>query len=575
MIRFLRALAWLRWRLLLNGFKGSRRRDSLEQLARIGAVVAPALLLIPFAVAGVLLAGAAFHGGRKIGSGAADAGEALLVARGVLLLLLALPVLVPLGRASHGTKSGSARFLLLPIPRGALHLVETLSTLADPWVAFVVPGLLALPLGFLVAGRPVVALLALAAAIAFLAAITSLASLTAFLAEWLMRDRRRGEVFTLVFVLALSCAGMLPAFFAQSFDGESREERHAPREGKELTRPFSVDDFDAGLPAWTRALPSELYARSVRMEVEGSSERSLLLVGALLAEAGVLYQLSFLVHRRLLTSTAGGRGRRRSGEVRVRGARWPFLSPNVSAIAAVHARNALRSVRGRLAVFLPGPMVAVLALLARRMPGEVPLGELIASQSHVLLGFGSLFSLYALQAFHLNQFASDRAGLSLNFLAPISERELVKGKAIGGAVIYAAAVGLCVVCTAFAASTGPTLGWVSVLLGAAATYAWITPMAAALSATLPRTADLSKTGPGGNPHGIAVLVGTLGTMIASGPPALVLAIVHDRMQRPGLAAAILAGWLVVAIAAAQLLERPVSRIVAERRENLGLVAQGR
>jgi hypothetical protein len=55
----------------------------------------------------------------------------------------------------------------------------------------------------------------------------------------------------------------------------------------------------------------------------------------------------------------------------------------------------------------------------------------------------------------------------------------------------------------------------------------------------------------------------------------VIALVHDRLDRPGTAVAILALWAVIVIAVAKLLLGPVSRIVGERRENLGLVAQGR
>lgn len=572
MIRFLRAMAWLRWRLLLNGFKGSKRRDKLERFSRFGAVVAPLLLVIPFTAFAVVLAILGFLGGRRIGLGTVDPGEALLVARSVLLFLLALPILVPLGRASHGSRAGSARLLLLPIPTRALHLVESLSTMADPWIAFVIPGLLALPLGLLTAGRPMVALLALAAAVAFLATIVSLASLTAYLGDWLMRDRRRSEVFTLLFVGLISSVGLVPMFFADSLEDKVREDR---RESVGLQPVFSVAEFDAGLPVWTQALPSELYAGAVRMEVEGRSDRSLLLVAALLAQAAVLHHLSSRVHRKVLTSTGSGRASRRSGKIPLGPSRWPFLSPTVTAVAAVHARNAIRSVRGRLAIFLPGPLMAVLGILGRKAPEELFLGRMMAGQGYVMLAFGCLFSLYALQAFHLNQFASDRAGLSLSFLAPISERDLVKGKAVGGAVIYGAAVGLCVVCTAFASGGAPSLAWVSVLLGAAATYVLIVPMAAALSATLPRTADLSKTGPGGNPHGLAVLLGTFATMALSAVPGMVLVLVQDRGGRPGLAAAISALWLALAFVVAAILLVPVSRIVAERRENLGLVAQGR
>ncbi|MFN0008968.1 MAG: hypothetical protein ACKVXR_13785 [Planctomycetota bacterium] len=568
----LRALSWLRWRLLLNGFKGSKRRDRLERFSRFGAVVAPLVLVIPFGAFAVGLAVLGFLGGRRIGLGTVDPGEALLVARGVLLFLLALPILVPLGRASHGSRAGSARLLLLPIPTRALHLVESLSTMADPWIAFVIPGLLALPLGLLTAGRPMVALLALVAAAGFLATIVSLSSLTAYLADWLMRDRRRSEFFTLFFVLLISSVGMVPVFFADGLEDRVREEQRAEAS---LQPVFSLAEFDAGLPVWTRALPTEIYARAVRLEVEGRSDRSLLLVAALLAQAAVLHHLSSRAHRKVLTTTGSGRASRRSGKIPLGPSRWPFLSSTVTAVAAVHARNAIRSVRGRLAIFLPGPLIALIGILGRKAPDEVFFGRMMVEQSYTMLAFGCIFSLYALQAFHLNQFASDRAGLSLNFLAPISERDLVKGKAVGGAVIYGAAVGLCAVCTAFASGSGPSLAWVSVLLGAAATYVLIVPMAAAMSATLPRTADLSKTGPGGNPHGLAVLIGTFATMALSAVPGLVLVLVQDRGGRPGLAMAISALWLALAVAVTTILLEPVSRIVAERRENLGLVAQGR
>ena len=175
-----------------------------------------------------------------------------------------------------------------------------------------------------------------------------------------MRDRRRSEIFTLAFVILISCVGLVPMFYADRLEDSAREKRRDPQQLQPL---FSVAEFDAGLPLWTQGLPSELYARAVRMEVEGRSDRSLLLVAALLAQAAVLHHLSARVHRKVLTSTGSGRARRRSGKIPLGPARWPFLSPTVTAVAAVHARNAIRSVRGRLAIFLPGPLMALLALL--------------------------------------------------------------------------------------------------------------------------------------------------------------------------------------------------------------------
>jgi hypothetical protein len=47
------------------------------------------------------------------------------------------------------------------------------------------------------------------------------------------------------------------------------------------------------------------------------------------------------------------------------------------------------------------------------------------------------------------------------------------------------------------------------------------------------------------------------------------------MNQPRAAAALLALWAGLSLVVAAMLLGPVARIVAERRENLGLVAQGR
>jgi hypothetical protein len=255
--------------------------------------------------------------------------------------------------------------------------------------------------------------------------------------------------------------------------------------------------------------------------------------------------------------------------------RWPGLSQGETAVALVHARNALRSVRGRLAVFIPGPLFALLSLLGRKLPGEMPFDGLLGGRSHVLLAFQCLFAMYALQAFHLNQFGSDRAGLSLHFLSPVTDLEIVRGKAAGGAAIYLVSVAVCCLCALLVAPGGPNLAWIAVLVSAAATYALMAPAAAALSALFPKTADLSQTGTGGNPHGLSVLIGTFAMSALAGPPALVLAVVRDRMDREGLALLLLAGWAVFAFAVAHPLLRLVATLVRSRRENLALVAGGK
>ena len=237
----------------------------------------------------------------------------------------------------------------------------------------------------------------------------------------------------------------------------------------------------------------------------------------------------------MIESAESGGTHRRTGAEPIKVPRLWGLTPAVSALAVAQLRTALRSVRGRLIVTLPGPMLAVLALVSRRVPKEFPGGSLFGSQGDVLLGAGIVFSLYALQAFTLNQFATDRAGLSRQFLAPITDLDLVKGKAVGCGLILAVAVLLCLICSLIVAPGGSPLDWLSVLLGGAATYMLLTPVAVLLSATFPVASDLSKTGSGGNPHTAAFLIGTLLVLLLSVPPGLILSIASHLLHRPGLA----------------------------------------
>ena len=83
--------------------------------------------------------------------------------------------------------------------------------------------------------RRAAAFVALVAALPLLALLALAGALASFLCSWLLRSRRRGEMFTLVFVLALSLVSFLPMLLVAR-PGESREERRA-RAG----HPFSIE----------------------------------------------------------------------------------------------------------------------------------------------------------------------------------------------------------------------------------------------------------------------------------------------------------------------------------------------
>ena len=82
-------------------------------------------------------------------------------------------------------------------------------------------------------------------------------------------------------------------------------------------------------------------------------------------------------------------------------------------MAFAQARTALRSVRGRLTVLLPGPMIAVLPVMLAQATTRSARDNWaieVAAHGHWVLGVSLLFALYSMQAFTMNLFGSDRAG---------------------------------------------------------------------------------------------------------------------------------------------------------------------
>ncbi|HSB11517.1 MAG TPA: hypothetical protein VLM38_18660 [Blastocatellia bacterium] len=569
-IRFLRSFAWMRWRLLINSIKGGRRRDAVERLSRLAAVLVPALVVLFSIILSLVFSVLGGAGGWAAGSGTVQQAVILLIARIILLCMLAVVLFVPLAAPARGAIGGYRRLLLLPISRRVLHLIEMIACAADPWLVFVIPGILFFAMGLLIAQQVFASIIALAAGMTVIVVYCSLFSLMTFLVNWLMLSRRRGELFTLAFVLGFSLLGLIPAFLSGNLDRRSREARtkSEPRER------FSVDKLDDALPIWTRVIPSELYGRAIGFDLEGSHGIAWICVGGLAAEAAILYRVSAAMHGKLLDSVESS-GVRRTSRRRIERLPLPGLSQAAAAVAFAQARSGLRSVRGRLIVFMTGPLVAAMALVSRRAPEAVPGGSFLGSDGYVALGAGIVFSLYAMQAFTMNQFASDRAALTLEFLAPISDEDLVRGKTAGCAMMLGVTVSVCLVCSLIVGPGGSPLLWLSVLLGGAASYMLLSPVATFLSAVFPAASDLSKTGTGGNPHGFAFLVGSLMTIVISGITGMLIALGRSVFESTELTLLLMALWTILAGAVSIPLLRLAARAVSPRRENLALVAQGR
>jgi hypothetical protein len=247
----------------------------------------------------------------------------------------------------------------------------------------------------------------------------------------------------------------------------------------------------------------------------------------------------------------------------------------VSAIAVTGYRTALRSVRGRLAVLLPGPMVALLTMMLRGLPEDRQWATAVASEGYFVLAFGLVFALYALQPFTMNLFGTDRSGLTRLFLMPATDVELARGKIAGCGLVLATAGAICFLTSLLIAPRGPVVYWLATMLGGMATFALLSPIAVWMSALFPVSADLSKTGTGGNPHPLPMFGGTILVLVLAAPAAGIFLLNWLWIRQPLAVLMMMTVWLALTIVIAVPLVGLASRAIGLRRENLALVAQAR
>lgn len=572
MMRTLRAFAWFRWRTLANSLRADRR-DTIEQLSRVAALVMPGLLAATSAGSVILaVVGGWLAGWRSIIDFPSSV-WILVVIRVLLLAVTGLMALAPVIVGVHGGLGRQTRLALLPVPRALLHVVEVVTTLLDPWAIFVLPGLVSYAAGLTVAAlvqpEPWVrhwaldGIIALAAGLLVVAILASLAALMTFVVGWIVRDRRRGELFVIVFIIALGCAAVLPAFLSRNL---GRDLAHGRQRSAASAMAWSPSDW----PAWTTALPSELFAEAVVFGYDVPEAQKIWPLAMLAIEGGVLFALSAFVHASIGQAVEGTRARRQKTMAGVVAVRVPGMWPGTSAVALAQVRTAMRSVRGRLVVFLPGPLVAMIAALFGSLNSTAGFEGLGEARGYLAFGGGLLFGLYAAQAFTMNQFASDRAGLTLEFLAPIRDVDLVRGKAVGCAVLIGAGGLLSFACAWLMAPGGSAWLWLATLAGGVATFLITSPLTALLSIVFPIAADLSKTGTAGNPHGLAMAAGSIAIAACAIPVVLVLTVLP-----PFTACLVMAIWTAVSLVLCVPGLGWVARAIRPRRENLALVAQGR
>jgi len=566
MTRTLRAFVWARWRILNNSIRGAGRRDRFERFARIGALLSPVLYALMLVPACIALSVGAFAGGWFMARSNAASTVVIDVGRVMLALVTLGVLLTPIFRSMQGTQLDIGRLLLLPVPRRLLHLADAVSALADPLVAVVIPGLWLLPAGLILGGAPTAGLLALVAGVLFAATMGAAGCFCTNGVMLIFRDRRRAEWLTLVVLVGATLIAFAPALFEGGL--EINFEKNDPSGGDDGVA--ASPDF-ATMFRWAAPLPSELWGGAISAGATGRISAALFRLAALAAIGGLFYSLSAVFHRRLLENPERISGQRGGEPTRVRSWTFPGVSRTASAVAVAQVRTTLRTVRGKMAVYFVVVAVVMMAtVLSPRLATET---SVVAGLDLGPLGLlvGGLLTLLSLHPILLNQFAVDGPGLTLQFLTPISTRDLVHGKALGCTLLACISLALCLVGSMIVLPGGHPLAWVAMLLVCGSALVPLVPACAVISALFPKPADLSRIGRAGNPHQLAGLIGVVLTAAALLPPLALYAVGMVMLGSPSRTMLMLGLWSAAALAMAMALGRLARSVVARRRENLFLV----
>jgi hypothetical protein len=554
----------------MNTLERTGRRDRLQRFSLAAESLGPIILGLVMVPATIVLAGIGLAAGATLGAQSSVGAAFAVVLRFTALGALLMGLLAPLFSSAGRKPADLVRLLLLPIPRSALFTNELVAGLTDQWNAVTVPMFLLVPLGLVWSERVGAALVALAAGCLFVVLLLGSTLLASTAVQLVVRDRRRAELLAVLLVflpLALSIPAML-----RSGDRDAGIQAGRTRGERVVQTSRPLPPPADGLLA---LVPSELYAAAVMRSATAPGLAAVPLVGLLIASAGV-YGLSWAAYRRLLASPLAGSARETKERRALWGRRLPGLSTSASAVAAAEVRLALRTPRGRVILVTPFVLLVFFSI-----PILTDRGGLSFSDNPIGPGIGLslvvvLFSLFALAPISLNQFAVDGAGLGLQLLAPICDRDVLAGKAVGLCIMggMPIAIGLVIIAVVFPPSSLSL--WLALAPATAAAFFVLAPIWAILSAAFPRTATLNSIrSNASSPHMAANLIGLAATLGATAPSVGLAALAHGVLQRADLVLPLVGLWALVAYGIGRLLFVPANAMFARRKENLLMVAQGR
>ena len=557
MFRMLKAFAWMRWRMLANALEHTGSRDTLQRLSiameNLGPIIA-AVLLIPSALT---LGALGIATGYMTADGSTSVAGIVNLTR-VLLLLVPVFVIVGPLLMPAADRTNPVRLLLLPIPRHTLYIAQSSAAFGDPWTMLMVPLVLGVPIGLAAAGALLPAAISLAGGILLIIAIVGLSSLATSILHLVARDRRRGELLALVFIIVLPLVGMIPGLMAGGSTRQSGQAR----------RPL--------LPAWTqsyagRALalhPAQMFTSATKSSTTGAMPQAVRSLAGLGAITLVLHGLGVLAFLRVLNAPGSTGARRNAPMSTLWTRRVPGLSPGASAVALAQLRLGLRTPRGRSIMLAPLAMLFIFGVMMYRGSGTMDFGPFKFGSGLGLATFAAGICMLSILPIAMNQFAVDGPGLTMTLLSPLPDTELLAGKAAGNALIQLPPLLIAVVVTLIVFPAGSPALWAALPLALLAVHFIVSPLAAICSATFPRQVNMNSIGRGSNAHGAAGLLGMLSFAGAAVPPILIAVLATRILDRPALAPVLMAGWCLIAYGIGRLLFVPARRIFTSRRENL-------
>jgi hypothetical protein len=559
-----RAFAWLRWRLLVNSFERTGSRDTLERLSlameKLGPLVA-GLFLIPSALA---LGAAGIFAGHALATQPPPPGV-FQVGRFVLLVLFGMAIFGPIILPS-ADRTNPVRLLLLPIPRRTLYFSQAAGAFGDPWLLLGLPLLAGVPMGLAAGGAITAAAVAAIGGGLLAIVLAGLSALTSTVVHMVSRDRRRGEILALVFVVFVPMIALLPSLMEGS-----RRENGEPR--------VRLTERMARMPPWVgatletaaRAIPSEMHLRAVRRGVAGDPGAAVMPLTGLGLTALLLHGVGLALFLRLLDGPASTQTRRAGGMREFWAGPLPGLSPGAAAVALAHVRLVLRTPRGRAVLLSPLAMFALFAILMWAGGGSMRFGPIRVATGLALATFATAVALLSILPIAMNQFAVDRSGLTMVLLSPLRERDYLAGKAAGNFLVTALPVSLTILVSLALFPGGHAGTWLALLIGMVAAWLIVAPLAAVLSAIFPRAVDLTSVGRGSNAHGAAGILGMAAFGLSALPAVLAVVAANQWFDRPALAPLLAAAWLVVALGLNRLLMALAVRVFLRRRENLAML----